>query len=643
MDHKSHSNIANRRPWLPSKPSNSSLRGMEIGFPPGRGIPPPEAVATYSAKPLPPVPTRRRRSGGSTFSSEVNKAFRTPKDSVDYHDTNLDWLREADIAVILDTQVTNMNPQPKPQMELEVRSIPVTPEDEILSLYPKQSVQNAPCLPSMSMPTMAVPVSSSSPPSGHDSSHKIKQLMDVDVSLDRSYLYNVQEISPLSPTSTTSSVYSQDLEATISEPDTDIYVKLYGDFSSEARMTKFGSDTTSWDTWDIQSAIQVPASLNLTRSGDKHWVSQPLSKDLFQGITRQGPNQENSLDSDGFTGSSYQQDLYHSAETNLGQSTSSSSATHNRRHSSPGTDKNNTPTGLAPTPTITSDPSPYQHKARPPTKHRQSHLRISLPGDPSMDHPQQPPPAGPGGGNTNRPPPTPYPPVLQSTFDDDDDDSGDDQGAGARRRRLSALAKVFRRDSASLFQASASTAGSGGSEASVRWWQQQPLQQEQSRDVGEGEEVKVEEEREGEDDDEGEEGGVKGKGRHGTEKDKKSKAKIKKTNTVTSTTSSTTSTRRLGLAALSARGGRRISELAARTGQMARQAAGLRSPEEVRRETLKRRIRVVEVRGEHCQYDQAPPPPPPTPMPMSPLQHGRPPPLRPAERPPSRKDGLSWL
>ncbi len=206
-----------RKPWIHPNRSNTSLRGMEIAVPPGHALPPPEGISIYQSKPLPPVPARQSMS--SSFSSELNSAFRTPKRSMDYPDRDLDWKREeANIDVILARDAHDTLRPYLPKIHIAPASYPSTPPDELLSPQPRKAV---PKILRLTAGTGAGLIASPTSPSGHNPSQKIRQLMGVDVGSGPSDS-SLYEVSPVSPLSASSSVYSEDLAATISEPDTDL-------------------------------------------------------------------------------------------------------------------------------------------------------------------------------------------------------------------------------------------------------------------------------------------------------------------------------------------------------------------------------------------------------------------------------------
>src|SRR3569833_108169 len=258
--------MATRKPWIHPNGSSASLKGMEIAIPPGKTQPspykiitPPPAPGVYEFKPLPPVPLRR--SVASSFTSEVNNAFQTPKRSVDYaaaagaHDVDWEQQEEASIAVILERDVRREQVPPpyRPKnmtTHIDADRIPDLPPDNVLLPQSKMSVSKILRLTSSSASAKATSLAPTSP-SGHNPSHKIRQIMGVDVDVSDEVL----SVSPLSR----SSVYSEDLALSVSEPDTDTYGAYYhSDPDDDARSSR-------WTSWVPESPADVPRSLRIQR------------------------------------------------------------------------------------------------------------------------------------------------------------------------------------------------------------------------------------------------------------------------------------------------------------------------------------------------------------------------------------------
>ncbi|KAK0731248.1 hypothetical protein B0H67DRAFT_639664 [Lasiosphaeris hirsuta] len=230
--------MSNTRLLALGNASAPSLRGAETATL-YRGTPPPPAhVERYEKKPLPPLPPRRA-SLTSTLSKEMNQAFATPEGSVEFGteqlgpDNKSGWEKEeAKIAVLLDkrpgTRFPSSSRLPAAARRITQRTRRTkvetgdedVPPDDLLSPQPRSSVQKILRLTSLKRVTS----SSSSSPSGHNPGHKIKQLMGMDVgseghsrrAIPRGPKDPHVDVSPLS---NRSSLYSQGLDATISEPD----------------------------------------------------------------------------------------------------------------------------------------------------------------------------------------------------------------------------------------------------------------------------------------------------------------------------------------------------------------------------------------------------------------------------------------
>lgn len=298
--------------------SSSSLRNMEIGVPPGHTHPPPPpaTVAAYETKPLPPLPVRR--SGISSFSKEIQNALRTPT-SADYHMPEVQRdVREASIAVILDTDSV------APRQEYKVDSgytFTETPIQETHSLMPTGSVQKLLQITGAGSAASLALTNTSLTPSGHNSTHKIKQIMGFEVPLDGSQGSRgaAHEISPLTSESCSSSIYSQDRDGAVSEADTDAGLGRERLSTPETSVT-LSSHLDAPGFWRPASAAPsaVPASLHIVKTRDRRTFSPGLSP-----LTEpSSPTTNNYSHANG----AFKQDMYHTTVSELAQSTSSSSA-----------------------------------------------------------------------------------------------------------------------------------------------------------------------------------------------------------------------------------------------------------------------------------------------------------------------------
>jgi hypothetical protein len=323
--------MSSPQPWLRTQVSSSSLRGMEIGIPPGQPLPaeislqgqalptrlpsvgqlspsklPPQPpVGAYVSKPLPPVP--KRGSTTSAFSSEVDKALQTSKRSLDYQGTELDWEKEeASISVILENSISEFCQHPGiPRID-----IPRTPPDHVLLPQSKHSVRKILQLTSDGKPAqLATSNLSPTSPSGHNSSWKVKQVMGVSIASPEAYSTQ-GSVSPVSPMSG-SSVYSVELAATVSEPDTDTYAAYYSD--SEAQLD---ARSPKWTSRVPKSPSEVPEVMRIGPSlggrASKHYnrySDPPIS-----------PLSATHPASDGFPGRHHRQDstdMYHATAIQL--------------------------------------------------------------------------------------------------------------------------------------------------------------------------------------------------------------------------------------------------------------------------------------------------------------------------------------
>jgi len=152
--------------------------------------PPPADIKVYEKRPLPALPGRRN-STSSILSKELDKAFATPQRSAFFPGGDNDSHKqpgnetddeETEIRLVLDRNDQQV-PQPaRPDVRFRVDR---SRQREILapSPQPKLAVQKLLRLTgSGSKPATIFPVASAmSTPSGHNSKHKIQQLMGVDV------------------------------------------------------------------------------------------------------------------------------------------------------------------------------------------------------------------------------------------------------------------------------------------------------------------------------------------------------------------------------------------------------------------------------------------------------------------------------
>lgn len=279
--------------------SSSSLRGMEIGLPPGQRLPPPSpaTLATYEVKPLPPVPPRRSGSEDASFISEIGSAFRTPEESR----AETPAIGLGIHAVVPDT--TGQKPE--------------LPHQKFQSLVPRKSISKLFQIfgPGRSLPMGAVPPT----PSGHNPRNKVKQLMGVDLAAKKE---EIQEVSPISVESDASSVYSQDLEATIS-PNTETHEDSKG--PREVSSPDVYHNATSpneavsptWKPWRHPSVspVPIPAHLNIIKTPTP---SRPTSPTPSKNKLSPRPDRRYIRN-----GTIYRHDAYHAITLELARSSPS--------------------------------------------------------------------------------------------------------------------------------------------------------------------------------------------------------------------------------------------------------------------------------------------------------------------------------
>jgi hypothetical protein len=294
---------------------------MEIGLAPGHRVPaghklqplPAASVAAYETKPLPPIPTRR--SGISSFSTEIQNAFRTPS-NVNYQIPEVEQdLRGASIAVILDTDSDTTEQGPKIDNGDIFTEAAV---QDVHSLLPTGSVQKLLQITGAGSAASLALTNTSVTPSGHNPAHKVKQIMGVEVPLDESHgsRPSAQQISPLTLKSRSSSIYSQDQGDAVSELDIASHEReqLSAPETSVTVSNHIGQPGF-WSPGSVAPSA-VPASLHIVKTDDRNTFGQglaPLSEPA-------SPTTNNYSYANG----AFRQDLYHATVAELAQSTYSS-------------------------------------------------------------------------------------------------------------------------------------------------------------------------------------------------------------------------------------------------------------------------------------------------------------------------------
>lgn len=186
------------KPWMQDNTSSSSLRGMEIGLPPGQALPPPfpNTVMSYEAKPLPPVPHRSLKDTEKSFVSEISSAFRTPEQG-NGSQVTVSSPQQASLSGSLSNSITQNTELPHEKFQT---TVPRKSANKLRQIFGS----------GRALPLVAVeqPV-----PSGHNSREKVKQVMGVDLNAKHSA---VPDIPPTSMISDASSVYSaMDMDTTV--------------------------------------------------------------------------------------------------------------------------------------------------------------------------------------------------------------------------------------------------------------------------------------------------------------------------------------------------------------------------------------------------------------------------------------------
>lgn len=258
----------------------------------------------------------------SSFSTEIQDAFKTPtRASHHLPDAHRD-VREASIAVMLDTEAEATERAAK----IKVDSGYAFTESHVRDCHspmPTGSVQKLLRVTGAGSAASLALSNTSLTPSGHNSERKIKQIMGLDIPLDEAAPCchrPAQEISPLTSDSRSSSIYSQDQGGTVSEADTEPRQELEHLSTPD---TSIGLSSNLEPQGLRRSASPafsaVPASLHIVKTMDRSTFRPNLSP-LAEPSS---PTKNNYSHANG----AFRQDLYHATVSELaGRSTSSSSA-----------------------------------------------------------------------------------------------------------------------------------------------------------------------------------------------------------------------------------------------------------------------------------------------------------------------------
>jgi len=262
-----------RSPRLHYRASRADLRGMEIAVPPGPAwtastLPAPMPVGDYETKPLPPVPSSRFSHSTKSSSSSADKC-KTPKSpeslrsrtaaaegprnhepsehenqrGADGNACHVAWLLAAEKPAV---------PQKSP------RRVHSQTQDMGTSYYrPETPPYNSPLKLQNPIPAREHTIEAEDPldarkrlissPSGHDPSRKIRQLTGLDVPMSSPEQKNTDALleTPVSSISG-SSIYSDEIGAAVSEPDSDAYSGCFSDGGAlSSRFTSWGQKSTN--------------------------------------------------------------------------------------------------------------------------------------------------------------------------------------------------------------------------------------------------------------------------------------------------------------------------------------------------------------------------------------------------------------
>ncbi|TLD06572.1 uncharacterized protein PgNI_08795 [Pyricularia grisea] len=205
-------------------------------------------------------------------------------------------------------------------------SFPCIPPDEILSPQPKSSISKILQIAGHGSKPVTSP--SIKCPTGHNSANKISQMMGLDTTASTWHAQSASclgEISPVSPISSASSLYSQDLETTISEPDADMsYTRpwRYEEVSSEVERPASQDESFKHSTWMPHSPNSLPTALSVRKSSQKQGSHHESTVESYRPAARRASRTQANLNSPRQRrGSNLEMDLYHATTTQIARST----------------------------------------------------------------------------------------------------------------------------------------------------------------------------------------------------------------------------------------------------------------------------------------------------------------------------------
>ncbi|TLS24302.1 hypothetical protein PpBr36_08619 [Pyricularia pennisetigena] len=205
-------------------------------------------------------------------------------------------------------------------------SFPCIPPDEILSPQPKSSISKILQIAGHGSKPVTSPSIKS--PTGHNSANKISQITGLDTAVSTWHAREgsfLDDISPVSPVSSAASLYSQDLETTISEPDADLgYTRprRYEDVSRVAERPASQDESFRYSNWMPHSPDSVPMALNVRKSGNKQGNHQQSPAESYRSAGRRASRTHaNPISPQQRHDSNLEMDLYHATTTQIARST----------------------------------------------------------------------------------------------------------------------------------------------------------------------------------------------------------------------------------------------------------------------------------------------------------------------------------
>jgi hypothetical protein len=313
-----------------SRGSTHPLHGMEIAIPPRRrSLPPRTCPSMYEAKPLPPIPQRNPlrnlKSAGIQARNYAPDTIPRPLVVKTRRRTGELPAKRPELPLVVDGENEDDAP-----MEIRALILPKfdtgivrrATDSELLSPQPRQSVQKVLQLTGLTTPLTNSPVEAS--PTLHNSPAKIRQLMGHEPDMNYT-LQGAYEVSPVT-TMSEGSIYSQDIEPSVSEPDLEFDGSDYhatassvtdhdDDFEDTLRSSKYSS-------WLLEppESFQIPPLCIRHRgseSGASMGCGAPKHQPSFYSQNSNGWLRRRSSASQPYVSSRAVRDMYHATSLQI--------------------------------------------------------------------------------------------------------------------------------------------------------------------------------------------------------------------------------------------------------------------------------------------------------------------------------------